>query len=303
MFEITRSALTLFGFSLHWYGVLITLGVLGALVQAFLREKRLGLEKDTSINLALICVPVGIICARIYYVAFSWDYYAAHPSEILDIRGGGIAIYGAVIGGAIAVWLYSRVKKVPFGSLADLVAPGLAFGQAVGRWGNFLNQEAYGMAVANPKLQFFPVSVWIEGSGWHCATFFYESLWCALVCAFLLVAERKNFFRKRGDIFGAYLFLYALERCLVEGLRTDSLYFGPLRVSQLLSLAVLLVFTLALALRTRGASLWKRLPPVLLVVLLAGMLALENGLFAVASALLLLVGTFYSYYNNCTIER
>ncbi len=252
MFEFTRSTLTVFGLTIRWYGVLIALGVLGAVVLAWRREARLGLKRETTLDLALVCVPAGILCARIYYVLFSWDYYAAHPAEILDIRGGGLAIYGGVIGGVLAGWIYSRAKRIPFGALADLVAPGLAFGQAVGRWGNFLNQEAYGAAVANPRLWFFPVSVHIEGSGWHYATFFYESLWCALICALLLVAERRGFFRRRGDTFGAYLFLYALERCMVEGLRTDSLYLGPVRVSQLLSLTALLAVQLALCLRLRG---------------------------------------------------
>ena len=161
MFEFTRSTLTVFGFSIRWYGVLIALGVLGAVLLAWFREQRLGLKKETTLDLALICVPVGILCARIYYVLFSWEYYAAHPAEILDIRGGGLAIYGGVIGGVLAGWIYSRVKKVSFGTLTDLVAPGLAFAQAVGRWGNFLNQEAYGAAVTKPHLQFFPLSVYI----------------------------------------------------------------------------------------------------------------------------------------------
>lgn len=252
MFEFTRSTLTVFGFSIRWYGVLIALGVLGAVLLAWFREQRLGLKKETTLDLALICVPVGILCARIYYVLFSWEYYAAHPAEILDIRGGGLAIYGGVIGGVLAGWIYSRVKKVSFGTLTDLVAPGLAFAQAVGRWGNFLNQEAYGAAVTNPHLQFFPLSVYIEGSGWHWATFFYESLWCALICIFLLIAERRGFFKRKGDTFLWYLFLYALERCLVEGLRTDSLYIGPLRVSQALSLGVLLALQIGLCLRLRG---------------------------------------------------
>ena len=142
MFELTRSTLTVFGFAIHWYGVLIALGVLGAVLLAWRREERLGLNRETTLDLALICVPAGILCARIYYVLFSWDYYALHPAEILDLRSGGLAIYGGVIGGVLAGFICSRVKKISFGTLADLVAPGLAFGQAVGRWGNFLNQEA-----------------------------------------------------------------------------------------------------------------------------------------------------------------
>ena len=296
MFELTRSTLTIFGFTIHWYGVLIALGVLGAVLLAWLREERLGLKRETTLDLALICVPVGILCARLYYVIFSWDYYAAHPAEILDIRGGGLAIYGGVIGGVLAGWIYSRVKKIPFGTLADLVAPGLAFGQAVGRWGNFLNQEAYGAAVTKAHLHIFPLSVYIEGSGWHYATFFYESLWCALICIFLLIAEKRGFFKRKGDTFLWYLFLYALERCLVEGLRTDSLYIGPLRVSQALSLTVLLVLQIGLCLRLRGRqSPVMSLYQLACVVLLGAFVGAERPVSALIWALIVLLNAATGY--------
>ena len=150
MFDITRSGISVLGLSIHWYGILIALGVLGAVVIALRREGRLGLEKDTTLNLALACVPAGVICARLYYVLFSWDYFSHHPGEILNLRSGGLAVYGSIIGGAAAAYIYARVKKVRFAAIADLVAPGLAFGQALGRWGNFFNQEAFGAAVENP---------------------------------------------------------------------------------------------------------------------------------------------------------
>ena len=296
MFELTRSTLTIFGFTIHWYGVLIALGVLGAVLLAWLREERLGLKRETTLDLALICVPVGILCARLYYVLFSWDYYAAHPAEILDIRGGGLAIYGGVIGGVLAGWIYSRVKKIPFGTLADLVAPGLAFGQAVGRWGNFLNQEAYGAAVTKAHLHIFPLSVYIEGSGWYYATFFYESLWCALICIFLLIAEKRGFFKRKGDTFLWYLFLYALERCLVEGLRTDSLYIGPLRVSQALSLTVLLVLQIGLCLRLRGRqSPVMSLYQLACVVLLGMFVCVQKPILALIWALIVLLNAATGY--------
>ena len=296
MFELTRSTLTIFGFTIRWYGVLIALGVLGAVLLAWRREEGLGLKRETTLDLALVCVPAGILCARLYYVIFSWDYYALHPAEILDIRGGGLAIYGGVIGGVLAGWLYSRVKKIPFGMLADLVAPGLAFGQAVGRWGNFLNQEAYGAAVTKAQLQFFPLSVYIEGSGWHYATFFYESLWCALICVALLAAEKRGFFRKRGDTFLWYLFLYALERCLVEGLRTDSLYIGPLRVSQALSLGVLLVLQIGLCLRLRGRqSIAVSLYQLACVLLLGAFVCAQRPVSALIWALIVLLNAAMGY--------
>lgn len=294
MFEISRSGIAVLGLQIHWYGILIALGVLGAVLLACVREKKLGLKKDTSLNLALLFVPVGILCARLYYVAFSWEDFAAQPLEILNLRGGGLAVYGGVLGGALAALVYARVKRVSIGSIADLVAPGLAFGQALGRWGNFFNQEAYGAAVTNPALQFFPVSVYIEGSGWHYAAFFYESAWCALICILLLTAEKKRWMKKRGDLFLAYLFLYGIERSMVEGLRTDSLCIGPFRVSQLLSLALLLAVLLVLALRLRERRIFAALPLLMLVFLGVG-LTFGKPWFIIITAVLLLIAAALLY--------
>ena len=303
MFGISRSALTLFGFELRWYGVLIALGVLGAVVVAQRRERRLGLPKDTALDLALVGVPAAIVGARAYYVLFSWEYYAAHPGDILNVRQGGLAIYGGVLGGVLAGWIYCRVKKIPFPACLDLAAPALALGQAVGRWGNFLNQEAYGRAVTDPGLQFFPLAVFIEGSGWHWATFFFESLWCALIVVFLLVAERRGFFRRRGDTFGAYLFLYALERTLVEGLRTDSLYLGPLRVSQVLSLAGLLAISILLARRAARLSAPVRALPALTTLFLGAAAAMDAGLLSAVFALILLGFAVIVYIGNDSTKQ
>lgn len=295
MLDITRSGFTLPGLSIRWYGVLIALGVLGAVLICARRESRLGLPKDTTLNLALICVPAGILCARLYYVLFSWDYFRLHPAEIFNLRLGGLAIYGGVLGGAAAALIYARVKKVSFPAIADLLAPGLAFGQALGRWGNFLNQEAYGAPVADPALRFFPVATYIDGSGWHYAAFFYESLWCALICILLLTGEGKGRFdrpgrSKRGDSFLIYAFLYALERFLVEGLRTDSLYLGPMRVSQLLSLIVLLAISVLLCLRRKKWSSYLLIPSACMLGLHA-----ELDIFSLLWALLLLAGAALSY--------
>lgn len=269
MFEITRSTCTLFGLTLHWYGLLIAAAVLLAVFLCTVREKRFGLQDGTGLNLALVCVPAGIVFARAYYVAFNWKLYAANPVEALYIWQGGLAVYGGIIGGAVGAAVYAAVKRIRFLDLADLVAPALALGQCIGRWGNFLNQEAYGAAVRIPALQFFPVAVQIEGSGWHCATFFYESLWCALIVCALLTAERRHALRRSGDGFFWYAFLYAAERMIVEGLRTDSLYFGPVRISQLLSLIVLLALSVLLVFRRRGAEPWLRIVQLLTLILTA----------------------------------
>lgn len=252
MHSIDRVAFTLFGQPIYWYGILIALGLLLGALLAMSREKRLGLKEDTTLNMLFLAVPLALIFARLYYVVFSWDLYKDNPMDIFNFRKGGIAIYGAIIGGVLGGWLFSRIKKIPFAAIADLAAPSLALGQAIGRWGNFVNQEAYGRVAENPALHFFPISVYIESTGsYHYATFFYESIWCFIICAALLIAERKNGFRRRGDMFIWYGMLYAAERMLVEGLRTDSLYWGSIRVSQLLSLLILLVGVFVIAWRAK----------------------------------------------------
>lgn len=241
MIQFTPTGLNLFGLTIHWYGVIIAFGMALAVALACAREKRMGPPRDTALDLALLGIPAAIVCARLYYVVFSWREYAANPIRALYIWEGGMAIYGGIIGGVLAGYLYARHKGLPFLRLADLAAPSIALGQAIGRWGNFVNQEAYGVVATQPWQQRFPISVFIQADGqWHFATFFYESAWCFIIVAALLIGERRHRFRRDGEIFRAYVFLYAIERALVEGLRTDSLVLGPFRVSQLLSLAALL---------------------------------------------------------------
>jgi len=282
MFEITQSGIAIFGLELRWYGILIALGVFLAVLLAMRREKKLSLPMDTALNIALIGVPVGIVCARIYYVVFSWQDYAGSLADIVNIRQGGLAIYGGVIGGVLSGAIYSAVKKVKLSSIADLAAPSLALGQAIGRWGNFFNQEAYGAAISNPRMQFFPLGVMIDGSGWHYATFFYESVWCALIVCLLLAGEKKRLFKRNGDIFLSYLLLYAAERSFVEGLRTDSLYLGPLRVSQMLSVIVVIAVACVFALRSRSILGWLS---VLAAVLTCAAAAFHSSLLTAVFAL------------------
>ena len=273
----------MFGLYVHWYGVIIAAGMGLAVWLAARREARLGLPRETAINLALIGIPAAIVGARLYYVAFSWQAYAREPVRALFIWEGGMAIYGGILGGVLAGYVYARAKRQPFLRLADLAAPSIALGQAIGRWGNFVNQEAYGAVAERAWQQRFPISVFIRADGlWHYATFFYESAWCLLIVAALLAGERKRLFRRDGDVFLAYAFLYALERSLVEGLRSDSLYLGPLRVSQLLSLAALLVC--AVILLTRSEK--KAAPAGALVccAALAALLLAGHGLIALPFA-------------------
>ncbi len=227
-------------------------------------EKRLRLPQDTVLNFALVAVPLGIVCARLYYVLFSWESFKSDPVEILRVWHGGLAIYGAVIGGLLAALLVTRGNLTRFLTLADVCAPSLALGQAIGRWGNYANMEAYGAPVTAAWAQFFPLAVEIptvlaDGTTayvWHMATFFYESLWCALLFVFLYRLQRKA--RHCGNVFFAYLVLYCAERAVVEGLREDSLMlrlFGlSIRFSQLLSALVIVFVAVVFFRRLRRAK-------------------------------------------------
>jgi len=277
MFEFSRNSVSIAGFSIAYYGIIIALGITLGVVLASVREKRLGLPKDSALDVALICVPAAIVCARLYYVIFKWDMFRGDLMSIINLRSGGLAIYGGLIGAVAAGFLVCRVMKISFPAMADLAAPSIALGQAIGRWGNFFNQEAYGIEINSPALQFFPVGVYIDAdSAWHCATFFYESMWCLLIVIFLLTAERKDFFRRSGDRMLWYMLLYGLERAMVEGLRTDSLYLGPLRVSQALSIILIFAAALIFALRMKRSRL---MTAAAVVSAAAAMLSLFNMIY------------------------
>ena len=230
----------LFGL-IPWYSFLIVLGAAIAVFLAVREEKRTDLKKDTVLDFVLILLPAGIIGARIYYVIFSWPQFRDNLISVLKIWEGGIAIYGGVISGLIAAWIFCRRRRISFLTLCDLIAPGLILAQALGRWGNYFNQECYGLSVLNPALQFFPFAVQIQeadGLQWHMATFFYESVWNFMVFIFLMTARRK-WFRYHGDVICFYALLYACGRLIIEDFRIDSLYASStVRISQLLSVVI-----------------------------------------------------------------
>lgn len=230
------------GLSIRWYAAIICMGLVAGLLVAYLMGRKRGYNFDLVLDLLLLALPVCIIGARLYYVAFEWETYKNNPAEIFAIWHGGLAIYGAVIGGVIAAIVFCKWRKVPLGDVLDIGSLGLILGQAIGRWGNFANQEAFGNLITNPNLQFFPYGVYIDRLGeWHQATFFYESMWNLLVLAVLLWYFKRA--KHKGNVFVAYLALYGVGRFFIEGLRTDSLWMipGVIRVSQLLS-AILVLF-------------------------------------------------------------
>lgn len=247
-------AFQLFGQPIYWYGILISMGVLLGILLAMRNAKVFDVEQDSIIDFALLAIPLAIVGARLYYVIFEWDLYRENLLDIFNIRKGGLAIYGGVIGGIVAALIFAKWKKQDFWNLADICAPSLILGQAIGRWGNYLNQEAYGPIVANPEWQWFPAAVFIDAKQqWHMATFFYESAWNFIVFLILMFYRKRR--KKTGEVLLLYLILYALGRFFIEGLRTDSLVIGGgnIRVSQWLS-AILFIAGIGILVYRRKQS-------------------------------------------------
>jgi phosphatidylglycerol:prolipoprotein diacylglycerol transferase len=240
--------------TIRWYGLLIASAVLiGVSLSQYLAKKRQvnpELLSDLSIWLVISAIPA----ARLYYVLFEWSQYAKDPKSIFAIWEGGIAIHGAIIGGVIAALIFAKLKQVSFWQLADLVAPSLILGQAIGRWGNFFNSEAFGGPTNLPWKLYIPPNsdrrIYPEGGYFH-PTFLYESLWDLMVFALLLTLFFKSLQGKPrlklGTLFLVYLSTYSLGRFWIEGLRTDSLMLGPLRIAQVVSLVGIILGLIGLA--------------------------------------------------------
>lgn len=230
---VSRSLFTVFGIDIYAYGVIIALGLILAFWYGTKEADRVGLKQDDLLNMFLIAVPLAIVGARLYYVAFSWDAYSDNLSEIFNIRNGGLAVYGGIIAAVLTIFVYCRIKKISMGMVLDILCIGLLIGQAIGRWGNFFNGEAFGSETSLPwAMTIIRDGVTIAESV-H-PTFLYESLWNAAGIVVLLLYKRKKSFN--GELFCAYMVWYGLGRMFIEGLRTDSLYIGVFRVSQVLAL-------------------------------------------------------------------
>lgn len=221
------------GFDIRWYGILIAFGMLIALYISYIRAPRFQIKDERIIDFALISIPIGIIGARLYYVLFNWDYYRGDFFKMIDIRSGGLAIHGGLIFGLLAATILCYYWSIRPLNLMDLVVPSIALAQSIGRWGNYFNQEAHGGPTD------LPWAIEINGEMVH-PTFLYESIWCFVIFLVLLFWSYRRTFT--GQIFLLYGLLYSLERFFVEQLRTDSLMVGSLKVAQLLSGGVFLVF-------------------------------------------------------------
>jgi phosphatidylglycerol:prolipoprotein diacylglycerol transferase len=229
-------AFTLLGMEVRWYGILIALAILLAAMIMMKRAPRHDLTSDGVLDILIIAIPAGVVGARLYYVIFNWGYYSSDPLQIINFRGGGLAIHGGLIFGILAAFLVCRHKKIDFLDALDLTVPVIALAQAIGRWGNYFNSEAHGGPTD------LPWAITVMGEKVH-PTFLYESIWCFLLFFLLVwIDNRRQFI---GQVACLYGILYSLERFLVEWLRTDSLMLGPFRQAQLLSITVIIICAIA----------------------------------------------------------
>ena len=257
VFHIKRTAFTVFGLDIQWYGILITIGLLLALLYCFSKMKRFGIDSDRALDVAIVGIIGGLVGARLYYVAFRWDEYKGNLKEIFNTRGGGLAIYGGIIGALLFGLIACKIRKVKMLPMLDVTVLGFLIGQGIGRWGNFVNQEAFGtntnsilgMTGGLIQSRIRRETSFLDGEmlahGLDVSEkymvhpcFLYESLWCIL--GFFLLSWYSKHRKYDGQLLLMYLTWYGAERFVVEGLRTDSLYVGSsnLRVSQLLSAIV-----------------------------------------------------------------
>lgn len=242
-------AFYLFGWPVRWYGILISGAFLaGVLVATYLAKER-KVDSDTLWSLLLIVVPAAIIGARLYYVIFNWSYYAAHPGRIIAVWEGGLAVHGGILLGLLALLLGCHYYKENIWQIGDIFAVPLVLGQAIGRWGNYFNREAYG------SITDLPWAIIIDGESHH-PTFLYESVWDFLVFIVLFLCFKR--FRKAGNVLLLYFVLYSAGRLIIEGFRMDSLMLGPFRVAQLVSIAGIIIGLLLLYWRNRKGNRERR---------------------------------------------
>ncbi len=241
-------AFHLFGFPIRWYGVLIAIAMGVGMVLAVHRARSRGIDENSVLDMLLFTIPISIIGARAYYVIFNWEYYSGNIIRIINIREGGLAIHGGVIVGVLTGYFYCRYKNISFWKMADICVPSVILGQAIGRWGNFINQEAYGIPTN------LPWGIMINGVKVH-PTFLYESLWNFLVFLFLIWYDRRKKFE--GEILLFYAILYSVARFFIEGLRIDSLMVGSFRVAQVVSLIIIVAAVFIRNKKIKSQSIYK----------------------------------------------
>lgn len=230
--HIDPVAFSFFGIDVYWYAILIVSGILLGAKFAQKEFVRRGLSEDFVYDMLFVVLPSAIIGARLWYVIFEWQYYVQNPSQIINLRGGGLAIHGGIIGGILALYFFTRNKDISLMDMVDVITPSLALGQAIGRWGNFINQEAHG------GLSDLPWAIMIDGQSYH-PTFLYESLGDFLIFLFLIFYRKKN--PEKGKVSAIYFISYGVLRFFIEAMRTDSLMMGSLRIAQVISVIFVIV--------------------------------------------------------------
>lgn len=242
---MNRVALDLGLIQIYWYSIFIFLAMLVACTVIYKEFKKRNIDEEFFINLAFNVIIFGVIGARAYYVLFNLEYYLANPIEIFKVWNGGLAIHGGIIAGLIVVMIYCKRHKVYTLKVLDMLVVGLIIGQAIGRWGNFFNGEAYGAITTAEALEsiglpeFIINGMYIMGE-YRQPTFFYESVWCIFGFLAMLIIRKYKYLRK-GQLTGFYLIWYGIERFIVEAMRVDSLMLGPVKIAQIVSIVFIIV--------------------------------------------------------------
>ena len=251
---MNRIALDLGFIQIYWYSITMFLGIAFASIMILAEAKKQKINQDFMINLIFYGVIFGLLGARLYYVLFNLDYYTKYPIEIFEIWNGGLAIHGAMIFGLLTTYLYCRKYKAKFLKILDIIAVGFILGQAIGRWGNFFNQEAYGPIVNLSSIKFLPQflvdGMYINGA-YRMPTFLIESIW-NLIGFIVLVVVRKSAYTKVGQLTGMYLIWYSVGRVVIEAFRVDSLMLGSIKMAQLASIVALIIGVLILIFSKKG---------------------------------------------------
>ena len=240
-------AFSIGGFDIRWYGILIATGMVLGILMANYNCKWRTVDYDNLLNIVLLAIPIGIVGARLYYVIFEFKNYENNILEAFNIRNGGLAIHGGLIFGIGSALIYTKIKKLNFIKFADVAAPSIILAQALGRWGNFFNQEAHGDVVSYEFIKHFPMFIQngmnINGIYYN-PTFLYESIWNIIVFIILMIMLRKS--KRNGIVFFSYIGLYSVGRFIIEGMRTDSLMLGNIRMAQLVSLSGVVIWIIFL---------------------------------------------------------
>ncbi len=240
-FHIFKIAIQIGKIGIHWYAIFI---VFAFAIALYICKKKSGLYNikfENILDLFLILIPISLICARIYYCLFKLDIYLENPLKIFDVRSGGLAIYGGIIGGAITCYIYCKRKRIDLLNLLDYIVPSLSLGQAIGRWGNFINIEAYGAQTDLPwRMGIMENNKYIEVH----PTFFYEFIVTLILAFYLIKLQNKR--NIKGEVTYVYLIVYSLSRTIIENLRSDSLMLYNFKISQILSIAIFVIFCIIL---------------------------------------------------------